>query len=175
MPAYHYRLVSPDSEEFAMEIKIKDNQTFRDFHNAICEYLSQQSEKFASFFICDEKWNKGEEIVCKIPGKGNKKPPKGSLLMKKSKLKDYTDLDTKLIYESDFLYTTSLRIQMIDMSPAKQKDIYPNLVSKEGELPLHAFGKEIMMDDKEANELKNSLLKDFENLLGDEFDEDIEL
>ncbi len=175
MPAYHFKLTSPDTEAFSMEIEVKDSQTFRDFHRAICEYLSQEPEKFASFFICDEKWRKGQEIACKIPGKEKKKLSKDALLMKKCKLKDFTDFDSKIVYEADFLYTTSLRIEMTDISPAKQKETYPVLTSKEGELPLRAFGEEIMMDEQEAIELKNSLLQDFESLLGEDFDEELEI
>jgi len=170
MPVFHFKIISPESEDFSLEIEVKENQTFENLYTSICDCLDLKSKVFASFNICNDTWDKTETTIWL--NKGSAKSVKGKvLLMKSCKMRDFVDKDVKIIFESDFLQTTSFQIQVIDIYPAKQKVDYPFCVRKEGDLILHDFNNEIIMDEKGADELKDSLLKDFENLLEDEFDE----
>jgi hypothetical protein len=172
MPAFHFKLFSQENEDFSLEIEVKENQTFEEFHHSILKCTKLTSEKMASFHLCDEKWNKIDEIsLSKEKVEGRKRKSKKILLMKKCRLRDFVDRETRFIYESDYLQSTSLFIEVIDIYPAKQKVEYPLCVHKEGELMVNDLGKQILMNQKEADELKSNLLQDFENILEDEYDE----
>jgi hypothetical protein len=170
MPVFHFKLISPESEDFSMEIEVKENQTFEDFYTSICSCMELKSKVFASFDVCDDKWNKKGTTIW-LNKSSAKTTKKKLLIMKSVKMRDFVDKDVKIIFESDFLPATSLHIQVIDIYPAKQKVEYPHCVNKDGNLILNDFKNEIILDEKGADELKSSLLKDFENLLEDDFDD----
>ncbi len=60
---YRFLLLSDEVDKFKREIKISSQATFLDLHDAILESVGYSKDEMASFFICDEDWNRRTEIA----------------------------------------------------------------------------------------------------------------
>lgn len=63
MQAFRFRILFEDQNVFIRDIEIKDDNSFEDFHNIIQESVNLGGNELASFFICDNEWNKISEIT----------------------------------------------------------------------------------------------------------------
>jgi len=63
MAIYRFRVSFEDNEDIYREIEIKSTQTYEDFHNVILHSINFDNLHNASFFISDDLWRKGEEII----------------------------------------------------------------------------------------------------------------
>ena len=59
---YTFRIVSDEVDNFKREIQIDADATFLDLRNAICNSVGYDKTQFSSFFLCDEGWERGQEI-----------------------------------------------------------------------------------------------------------------
>ena len=60
---YKFRIISDEVDNFIREISIDADATFLDLQNAILDACSYTKDQMTSFFICDEDWEKKEEIT----------------------------------------------------------------------------------------------------------------
>ena len=60
---YRFIIISNEVDDFMREIKIDANSTFLQLHKAILESCGYDDEEMTSFTICDEGWEKGQEIT----------------------------------------------------------------------------------------------------------------
>ena len=60
---YRFVLVSDEEDDFFREIKIDSEATFLDFHKAILSSVNYPDDQMTSFFICEDNWEKKEEIT----------------------------------------------------------------------------------------------------------------
>jgi len=60
---YRFILVSDEVDGFYREIQINSSATFLDFSNAILKYVGYPDDQMTSFFICEDNWEKREEIT----------------------------------------------------------------------------------------------------------------
>ena len=65
---YSFRIVSDEITNFKREIEIDASATFLDLKNAICESVGYKKDELASFFICNEGWEKEKEITLEDMG-----------------------------------------------------------------------------------------------------------
>lgn len=148
MQAYRFRLLFEDQEDFLRDIEIKPNQTFREFHDIIRECVGLEGNELASFFVCDRKWLKSQEItlIDMMEGEDSAQPAADDdetaseekmpiKVMEQVRLKDVIeDPHQRFIYEYDFLHTKTFYLELtriIDTVPGKE---YPVCVKKEGTL-----------------------------------------
>lgn len=59
---YRFLILSDEVDQFAREIKINSDATFLEFNNAILDSVNYVKDQITSFYICDDNWNKQEEI-----------------------------------------------------------------------------------------------------------------
>lgn len=150
MQAYRFRLLFEDQEDFLRDIEIKPNQTFREFHDIIKECVGLEGNELASFFVCDRKWLKSQEItlIDMMEGEEPVQPasdddettPEVKMpikVMDQVRLKDVIeDPHQRFIYEYDFLNTKTFYLELtriLDTDPSKE---YPLCVKKEGTLAV---------------------------------------
>src|ERR1022692_1917821 len=89
MAVYRFKISFEEAEEVARIIEIRSSQTFEDFHMAIQKAIQFDNSKSASFYISDDYWRKGREII--FP------------LFRKSKMADFIeDPHQKMLYLFDF-------------------------------------------------------------------------
>ncbi|MCQ2083819.1 MAG: hypothetical protein MJY58_04935 [Bacteroidaceae bacterium] len=60
---YRFIIVSDEVDDFHREIQISSSASFLDFSNAILESVGYPDDQMTSFFICEDNWEKREEIT----------------------------------------------------------------------------------------------------------------
>jgi hypothetical protein len=122
-----------EDEEFLRELEIDSNSTFEDFHYAVLEAVGIKGEELASFYICDEEWNKDKEITLLDMSEEENKID----IMSECKLKNFiTEPKQKLIYEYDFLNLNTFLIELEKTRTSKPKEKLPHCVKSVGKLTL---------------------------------------
>ena len=185
MHIYKFRIISEENDSFFREIDIKPSSTFAEFHKAILDCVGFEDEEMASFYVCDGQWNKGQEIsLCDLninededddedvyPPKKTKKtlPP---LVMADVRLKDIIiDPHQRFIYVYDFLNMWTFYIELFKIVPATANVKYPVCTKCTGKLNRH---RNDVKHAAGAADDEESLLKEFNDLLNEEEDGEIE-
>lgn len=60
---YKFILISDEEDQFMREISIDSEASFLDLHNAILDAVNYDKDAMTSFFICNEDWEKEQEIT----------------------------------------------------------------------------------------------------------------
>ncbi len=148
MHIYKFRILLEDNEQFFREIDIKSNQTFEDFHEVMVTTCGFDNSEMSSFYICDSKWNKLQEIcLCDMSAEeeevdrdadddeeDGKKPQKKKILtMCKTRLADViNDPHQRIIYVYDFLKMHTFYIELYKIREAEKGIQYPAVVKSTG-------------------------------------------
>ena len=135
---YHFKIISQESKNFRLEVKLDEQHSFFDFHMIIQKSLGFESHQLASFFISDTRWRKLKEISMLDLGLNGA----AYFIMQKSKLADFIkSKEQKLIYTFDFLNDRSFYIELTGMIMGKSLD-EPLVTLKQGEAPVQVLGEE---------------------------------
>ncbi len=65
---YKFRLLSDEVEDFRRDIEIDSDATFYELHKAILEATGYNDDQMTSFFLCDDRWEKEQEITLEDMG-----------------------------------------------------------------------------------------------------------
>ena len=65
---YRFKLVSDEVSNFAREIEIDSENTFLQLRNAVLDSVDFAKDELDSFFLCDDDWQKQEEITLEDMG-----------------------------------------------------------------------------------------------------------
>lgn len=60
---YRFLVLSNEVPDFAREISIDSDATFLDFHDALLNAVNFHKGEMASFFVCNEDWEREQEIT----------------------------------------------------------------------------------------------------------------
>ena len=166
MHIYRFRILLDDNDQFFREIDIRANQTFEEFHKAIGRSADFSLTEMASFYLCDSKWNKQQELtLCDLEIQEedlNEEDDEGIFkkktipvaMMCNTKMKDVIiDPHQRIIYIYDFLRMHTFFIELFKIRAAEEGVKYPLVVKSTGfiakpPMPL-APGEE---DDEYENE-----------------------
>ena len=174
MHIYKFRLLSDENDNFLRDFEIQANQSFEDFHNLISECITLNGNELASFHVCDQKWNKLQEITLIEMLDGTEEEDgtnhiEETFVMNKSFVKDFVNEPAqRLLYEYDFLNMKTFFIELISVSKQKDEGPFPRCTNKRGELTEVVVNHEFMEDDIDV---RNQLLQDFEDLMDDTLEE----
>ncbi len=114
---FKFLILSDEAEKFKREIKIDADQTFLDFYQAIIDCTGFSEKEMASFFLCDDKWRKKEEITLV---EMDTYSDEDSLTMDDCILSDYLeDEKQKLMFVFDYLTERALFIELAEVIPGK--------------------------------------------------------
>lgn len=170
MHIYRFRILLEENDQFFREIDVKANQTFEDFHDALVAAAGFDNKEMASFYICDSKWNKQQEIcLCKMElpedemrknsmdqedddekemAKKIRMPIK---CMSETRLKDLIiDPHQRMIYVYDFLRMYTFYIELYKILSTETGKQYPHVVKSVGKIvhaPSAAIGEADDEDD----------------------------
>ncbi|MBC8490281.1 MAG: hypothetical protein H8D45_30055 [Bacteroidetes bacterium] len=173
MHIYKFRLLTDIDDEFIRDIEIQANQTFEDFHNMISKCVNLNGKELASFHICDQKWNKFKEITLidmqiEEGSEKESKPIEETFCMKNSLIKDFIEEPhQRLLYEYDFFNMNTFFIELQNVHKQKDNESYPRCTFSKGELLPDTINEPT---EKNEDELKKQLLKEFNDLLDDTYD-----
>lgn len=106
---YHFKITSPESENFHLEMELDARHTFFDLHAYIQNSLGYESFQLASFFIPGKYGQKEKEVS--LLGTGSNESI--YLVMHKTYLNKVIGLhQPQLIYTFDFINDRSLKIEL---------------------------------------------------------------
>ncbi len=141
MLIYRFKVINDEIDDFYREIEIKPGNTFEDFHDILLECIKLTPGEMSSFYICDSRWNKLQEISLlnmndeddseKDP-ESDAKPVK---LMADVKLKEsIIDPHQRLIYVYDFLKMHIFYIELSKITEGDAKNTYPRCTKSAGDI-----------------------------------------
>ncbi len=156
MLIYKFKTSFEDHDNFLREVELRADQTFEDFHQAILGNLGLDPGMLASFFICDHRFRKKEEIQLMDLNQGGAAsdeeaadPEAGenkALLMHECVLKDFIDdPHQRMTYVYDNLNQWTFYIELLKIKPGRQGQTYPHFSKSLGPVPreLQATPKQI--------------------------------
>lgn len=156
---YKFKLVSDEVGNFSREIEIDSESTFLQLRNAILDSVGYKKDELDSFFLCDEDWQKEEEITLEDMGSAS---DQDVWLMETTPLSEMIeDEGQKLIFVFDYMTERSFFMEMKEAIPGKNLS-EPICTLKVGKAPA----QEVNLEEFEKK-IDNKLSKEFE--IGDEF------
>lgn len=138
MAVYRFRIALEDNEEVYREIEIRSTQTYEDFHKSIVESINFDNTHNASFFISDDKWRKGEEIVLKpADAENNRRNTEvAKRLMSKCKMAALIDdPHQKFVYIYDYKAAWTFTVELVKILLDDANKRYPDCIKSIGEAP----------------------------------------
>lgn len=128
---YKFRVLIDYEKDVFREIEIRSDQSFLDLNNAIISSFSFKGDQMASFYMSNEDWDKGEEIV--LFEMGDEDEAKN---MTDTLLKDMiSSKNEKILYIYDFLRLWIFYIELIAVTTEDENKDYPFLVNSIGTAP----------------------------------------
>ena len=113
---FKFLILSDEVENFKREVKIDADSTFFDFYKAILQ-CTGFSEDMASFFLCNNKWDKQQEITLVEMETSS---DEDSLIMEDCVLSEYLeDEKQKLMFVFDYLTERALYIELSEIIVGK--------------------------------------------------------
>jgi len=115
---FQFKVISDKVENFILHIDADANNTFFELHEVIQDGCKFDPSELATFFLADEEWDKGKEIMMFT----SRRPNAGSALtMKNALLGDFMkEKEDKLIYVFDVINQKSLYIELKEIIMEKK-------------------------------------------------------
>ena len=139
-----FRLISDELDNFWRDFEIKSDQSFYDLHVAIQNNLCYDKSQIASFFLCEDNWEKLQEIT--LVGISDEESHK-LLFMDKETIQDHVrDLKQKLLYVYDFFNERAFFIELKEIREEAGTATYPFCSSGKGNPPQQILMDQIFID-----------------------------
>jgi|SRR3954470_4309555 len=139
MAIYRFKIAFEDNEDIYREIEIKSTQTFEDFHNVIVQSINFDNQHNSSFFISDDYWRKGDEIVLRQTDTESRKKQESEAskkLMNKCKMASLIDdPHQKFVFVYDPKTGWTFTVELLKIVPDDAKASYPRVAKSVGEAP----------------------------------------
>lgn len=164
---YRFKLVSDEVENFSREIEIDADSNFLILRNAILDSVGYTKDELSSFFLCEEGWEKKEEITLEDMGSDS---DQDIWLMEDTHINELVeDEGQRLIFVFDYMTDRSFFMELKKIIPHKSL-MDPLCTRKEGKVPP----QHIDMDQFEININKQSeaLAMDMDFYENDEYNDD---
>jgi predicted aspartyl protease len=153
---YHFRITSPESRNFHLEVEMDGEHNFFDFHNLIQKSIGYESHQLASFFLYDQHGKKSKEISLLDTGFNGG----AYLIMQKTNLATELGLNTQsLYYTYDFISDRSLNIELTGIFMERNLK-EPTVILKRGDAPVQVYEEDSYVPDS-ANFHEEEVLMDF--------------
>lgn len=130
---YRFKLVSDEATNFSREIEIDSESSFLQLRNAILDSVDYNKDELDSFFLCDDDWQRREEITLEDMGSSSdydiwimEDTPVGELV---------EDEGQKLVYVFDYLTERSFFMELKEMIPGRSLS-EPVCTMKKGKAPV---------------------------------------
>lgn len=140
---YRFTIISDEVDDFIREIKIDSEATFYELHTAILKAAGYKDDQMTSFFICDEDWEKEQEITLEDMGEGSSE--EDTYTMRETRLSELVeDEKQKLVYVFDPLTERVFFIELSEIITGKDLD-KAVCSRKEGQAPKQTIDFDEMM------------------------------
>ena len=145
---YRFTIISDEADDFIREIQIDSEATFFELHEAILKAAKYKDDQMTSFFICDEDWEKEQEITLEDMGSSS---DEDSYIMRETCLSELLeDEKQKMLYVFDPLTERVFFIELSEIITGKDLE---NAVCtrKEGIAPKQTIDFDEMMTATNGN------------------------
>ncbi len=155
MKIYRFRvLLQCEDEEIFRDIDVKENHDLEEFHNCIQIAFEFDNTQMASFYLSDEKWQKGEEFTLFDMNEGDSS--EDIKVMKNTIIGAVlSGVGDRLVYVFDFMNVWKFYIEFVQILPVDEKIQYPAIINIEGKPPKQ-YGIEMILP-KEEEEILEAL------------------
>ncbi|KAA6343021.1 hypothetical protein EZS27_009264 [termite gut metagenome] len=129
---YRFAIISDEVDNFVREIQIDPEDTFYSFHKAILSSVGYTDDRMTSFFICNDDWEKEQEITLEEMDTNSEMD---SWVMKDTKLNELVeDEKQKLLYVFDYMTERCFFIELLEIITGKSIKL-PKCTRSGGEIP----------------------------------------
>ena len=155
-------LISPEVEDFILELKIDANATFADLHRLILRHCGYEEVGGQRFFICDERWKPIHRILLSDDGHGG--ADEDIFLMSRTELSEFLeDEGQRFAYRFD---PKEHRMFLIEVSETTFGDRVANegtLTRRAGSAPSQFLLEENITENATLNASANSTQREADN------------
>ena len=117
---YRFTIISDEVDDFIREIQIDSEATFFEFHEAILKSAGYKYDQMTSFFLCDDRWEKEQEITLEDMGTSS---DEDCYIMRETPLSELVeDEKQRLIYVFDPLTERVFFIELSEIITGKDLD-----------------------------------------------------
>lgn len=115
---YRFKLVSDEVSHFFREIEIDSENSFLQLRNAILESVDYTKDELDSFFLCNDQWERQEEITQE--DMGNTSSDQDIFIMESTPLSELIEEEgQKLSFEFDYLTERSFFLELKEIIPSR--------------------------------------------------------
>jgi hypothetical protein len=140
---YKFRLLSNEVDDFVRDFEVSSDQTFYDLHIAIQKNLHWDHSQIASFFFCNQNWEKEQEITLFDL---SDEPSNQTMVMDSTKFRDHIkELKQKLLYVFDVFNERTFFIKVVEIKEDKPGKTLPSCTYSEGSPPLQVIMDQVFL------------------------------
>ena len=164
-----FRIISDENPDFFRDLVAEGSDTFLDFHSTLQKDLGFDPTQLASFFICNERWEKEQEITLIDM---MQEPGVTSAIMDQVTLDEHiSELNQRMLYLFDFFSDRAFFIELIEMSDQNSTRLTPFIGHSKGDPPQQLALDKLMDESQEFEE--SDPMDDPDNLRIDDLDPDM--
>ncbi len=167
---YKFKLVSDEVSNFSREIEIDANSSFFQLRNAILDSVNYTKDDMDSFFLCDDEWQRQEEITLEDMGSSS---DQDIWIMDDTPLNELIEEEgQKLVFVFDYLTERSFFMEMKEAVPGRNLSD-PICTVKRGNPPVQRVDMDEFERQIDQNVKKQVEDLDIEDFYGDtEYNDD---
>jgi len=167
---YRFKLVSDEVSNFSREIEIDANSSFFQLRNAILDSVNYTKDDMDSFFLCDDEWQRQEEITLEDMGSSS---DQDIWIMEDTPLNELIEEEgQKLVFVFDYLTERSFFMEMKEAVPGRNLSD-PICTVKRGNPPAQRIDMDEFERQIDQNAKKQMEDLDIEDFYGDtEYNDD---
>lgn len=167
---FRIKFICDEADGFLREVKIDSEATFLDLNRIILESCDYPDDQMTSFYLCDEEWERGEQITREDMGIGD--VDEDIYIMEETPLSDFIeDEEQHLEFVFDPFSDRSFYLDVKEVIPGEHLKT-PQIVRAKGSAPRQI--KELDLDLSTTTPKGKKAVADIDDLdLGDSaiFDE----
>ena len=165
---YRFTIISDEADDFLREIKIDSEATFHELHECILKSCGYTDDQMTSFFLCDENWEKEQEVTLEDMGSSS---DEDSYVMRETPLSELCEEEKQhLLYVFDPLADRVFFIELSEIITGKDLD-KAVCSKKHGDAPQQTLDFDELMTKETNIDLGENFYGD-EDFDMDEFDPD---
>lgn len=133
---YRFKLVSDEVSNFAREYEIDSTATFLQLRNTILDSVGYSKDDYNSFFLCDNDWERNEEITLEDMGSSS---DRDIWVMGDTPLNELIEEDgQRLVFVFDYITDRAFFMEMKESFPGRTL-ADPICVLKRGNPPAQSI------------------------------------
>jgi hypothetical protein len=140
---YKFRLISNEKEDFIRDFEVRSDQSFYDLHQAIQKNLYYDQSQIASFFLCNDRWEKAQEITLFDL---SDEPDQKTMVMDNTRFSEHIhELKQKLLYVFDVFNERAFFIEVAEIKEDSPGKSYPACTLSKGSPPVQIIMDQVFL------------------------------